>query len=82
MKSKFPLGLIFRISISAASLFLILYFLRDELPMAYKILRHEVLWRWVIVGSALHFLALAIQALRLKIVLRLQDITLRFIDAL
>lgn len=82
MKSKFPAGLLFRITISVVSIFLILYFLRDELPKSYRILRYEVLWYWVAVGCLFHFAALAIQALRLKIVLRLQGISLRFMETL
>ena len=62
MKSKFPKGLLFRILISVASVFLILYFLRDELPKSYHILRYEVLWSWVLAASLAQFVALAIEA--------------------
>ncbi|MFA7255786.1 MAG: lysylphosphatidylglycerol synthase transmembrane domain-containing protein [Candidatus Omnitrophota bacterium] len=73
MRSK-----ILRFVISFAAIGLILYFMRGKLHESMAILRHEVVWGWFAAAIAGYFVGLAILAVRLQWVFRVQDIHLTF----
>jgi len=71
-------GKILRFVISFAAIGLILYFMRGKLHESMAILRDEVLWSWFAVAATGYFFALAILAVRLQWVFRVQDIRMSF----
>ena len=73
-------GKIFRFVISLAAIGLIVFFMRDKLHQSMAILRHEVQWWWFAAAVAGYFAGLAIIAVRLQWVFRVQDIHMKFKD--
>jgi uncharacterized protein (TIRG00374 family) len=73
-------GKILRFVISFAAIGLILFFMRGKLHESMAILRHEVVWGWFAAAIAGYFVGLAIIAVRLQFVFRVQDIHLTFRD--
>ena len=71
-------GKILRFIISFAAIGLIVYFMRDKLHDSMAILRHEVVWGWFAAAIAIYFVALAVLAIRLKWVFRVQDVRMTF----
>lgn len=71
-------GKILRFVISFAAIGFIVYFMRGKLHESMGILRHEVVWAWVAAAIAGNFLALAILAIRLQCVFRVQNIHMTF----
>ncbi len=71
-------GKILRFVISFAAIGLILFFMRDKLHESMAILRHEVVWGWLAVAVIGYFVGLAIIAVRLQWVFRVQDIHMTF----
>ena len=71
-------GKILRFFISFVTIGLIVYFMRDKIQEALAILRHEVIWGWLIAAVLGYFLGLAIMALRLQCVFRVQEIQMTF----
>jgi len=71
-------GKILRFVISFVAIGLTVYFMRDKLHEAAAILRHEFLWGWFLLAIAGYFVALAILAVRLQWVFRVQNIHLNF----
>lgn len=71
-------GKILRFGISFAAIGLILFIMRDKLHESMAILRHEVVWGWFAVAIAGQFVALAILAIRLQCVFRVQNIHMTF----
>ena len=71
-------GKILRFAISFAALGLIIFVMRGKLHESMAILRHEVVWGWVAAAIAGYFIALAILAVRLQWVFRVQDIRMTF----
>ena len=71
-------GKVLRIGISFAAIFLVLYSMRDKISASLSILRDETAWGWVLAAVALYFLGLAIIAVRLQWVLRVQEIHMKF----
>ena len=71
-------GKILRFVISFAAIGIIVYFTRSKLHESMSILRHEVLWGWFAVAVAGYFLGLAIIAIRLQWVFRVQNIHMTF----
>ncbi len=69
---------ILRFAISFAAIGLIVYFMRGKLHEAIAILRHEVLWSWFAVAILGYFAGLAVLAVRLQWVFRVQDIRMTF----
>lgn len=73
MRSK-----ILRFAISFVAIGLILYFMRGKLHESMAILRHEVVWGWFAAAIAGYFVGLAILAVRLQWVFRVQNIRMTF----
>ncbi|MBU9889268.1 MAG: flippase-like domain-containing protein [Candidatus Omnitrophica bacterium] len=73
-------GKILRFLISIAAMGLIFYVMRDKIHESMAILRHEVRWEWFGAAVAGYFIALAVIAVRLLWVFRVQDIVMRFRD--
>jgi len=71
-------GKILRFVISFAAIGLIVYFMRDKLHESMAILRHEVVWGWFAASIVGYFIGLAILAVRLQWVFRVQDIHMTF----
>ncbi len=71
-------GKILRFVVSFAAIGLIIYFMRGKLHESMAILRHEVLWGWFAAAIAGYFVGLAILAIRLQWVFRVQDIRMTF----
>jgi len=71
-------GKILRFVISFVAIGLVLFFMRDKLHESLAILRHEVVWGWFVAAIAGYFLGLAILAVRLQWVFRVQDIRMTF----
>jgi uncharacterized protein (TIRG00374 family) len=71
-------GKILRFVISFAAIGLILYFMRGKIHESMAILRHEVIWGWIAVAVVGYFIGLAIIAVRLKWVFKVQDIHMTF----
>lgn len=71
-------GKILRFFISFAAIGLIVFFMRDKLHESMAILRHEVVWGWFALAVAGYFIGLAIIAVRLQWVFRVQDIHMTF----
>lgn len=71
-------GKLLRFAISFAAIGLILYFMRDKVHGSMAILWHEVLWGWFAAAVAGYFLGLAILAVRLQWVFRVQNIRMTF----
>jgi glycosyltransferase 2 family protein len=71
-------GKILRFVISFAAIGLIVFFMRDKLHESMAILRHEVVWGWFAAAVVGYFLGLAIIAVRLQWVFRVQDIRMTF----
>ena len=71
-------GKILRFVISFAAIGLIVFFMRDKLHESMAILRHEVVWGWFVAAIAGYFVGLAILAIRLQWVFRVQDIRMTF----
>jgi len=71
-------GKILRFVISFAAIGLIVFFMRDKLHESMAILRHEVVWGWFVLAVAGYFVGLAIIAVRLQWVFRVQDIHMTF----
>ncbi len=71
-------GKILRFAISFAAIGLIVFFMRGKLHESMAILRHEVVWGWFAAAIAGYFLGLAIIAVRLQWVFRVQDIRMTF----
>ena len=71
-------GKILRFVISFAAIGLIVYFMRGKLHESMVILRHEVQWGWFAASFAAYFVGLAIIAIRLRWVFRVQDIHMTF----
>ncbi len=78
MNVKGAKGKILRFIISFAAIGLIVYFMRDKLHDSMAILRHEVVWGWFAAAIAIYFVALAVLAIRLKWVFRVQDVRMTF----
>lgn len=73
-------GKILRFAISFAAIGLIVFFMRGKLHESMAILRHEVLWGWLAAAIGGYFIGLAIIAVRLQWVFRVQDIHMTFRD--
>ena len=73
-------GKILRFVISLVAIGLIAYFMRGKLHESLAILRHEVQWLWFAAAVAGYFVSLAIIAVRLQWVFRVQDIHMKFRD--
>jgi uncharacterized protein (TIRG00374 family) len=73
-------GKILRFAISFAAIGLIVYFMRGKLHESMAILRHEVVWGWLAAAIAGYFVGLAIIAVRLQWVFRVQDIRMTFLE--
>ncbi len=71
-------GKILRFVISFAAIGLIVFFMRDKLHESMAILRHEVLWGWFAAAVAGYFAGLAVIAIRLQWVFRVQNIRMTF----
>jgi glycosyltransferase 2 family protein len=71
-------GKILRFAISFAAIGLILYFMRGKLHESMAILRHDVVWGWLSAAIAGYFVGLAIIAVRLQWVFRVQEIRMTF----
>ncbi|MEI7750802.1 MAG: lysylphosphatidylglycerol synthase transmembrane domain-containing protein [Candidatus Omnitrophota bacterium] len=71
-------GKILRFSISFIAIGLILFFMRGKLHESMAILRHEVVWGWFAAAIAGYFIGLAILAVRLQWVFRVQNIHMTF----
>jgi len=71
-------GKILRFVISFAAIGLIIYFMRGKIHEAVAILRHEVVWGWFVAVIVGYFIGLAIIAVRLQCVFRVQDIRMTF----
>jgi uncharacterized protein (TIRG00374 family) len=71
-------GKILRFIISFAAIGLIIFFMRGKLHESMAILRHEVVWGWFAAAIAGYFAGLAIFAIRLQWVFRVQDIRMTF----
>lgn len=71
-------GKILRFAISLAALGMIGFFMRDKIHDSISILRYEVQWFWVVLAVAGYFLGLAVIAVRLQWVFRVQDIHMKF----
>ncbi len=71
-------GKILRFIISFAAIGLIVYVMRDKLHESMAILRNEVVWGWIVLAIAGYFVGLAIIAVRLQWVFRVQDIHMTF----
>ena len=73
-------GKVLRFVISLAAIGLIVFFMRDKLHASMNILRHEVQWIWFLAAVAGYFVGLAIIAVRLQWVFRVQSIHMSFLD--
>jgi len=71
-------GKALRIGISFMAIFLVLYSMRDKISASLSILRDETAWEWVLAAVAIYFLGLAVIAVRLQWVLRVQEIHMKF----
>lgn len=71
-------GKILRFVISFAAIGLIVFFMRGKLHESMAILRHEVVWGWFALAVVGYFVGLAIIAVRLQWVFRVQDIHMTF----
>ena len=71
-------GKVLRFFISFAAIGLVLYFMRGKLHESMAILRHEVVWGWFAAAIVGYFFALAILAVRLQSVFRVQEIHMTF----
>ena len=71
-------GKVLRFVISFAAIGLIVFFMRGKLQESMAILRHEVVWGWFVVASVGYLIGLAIIAVRLQCVFRVQDIHMTF----
>jgi hypothetical protein len=71
-------GKILRFFISFAAIGLIIFFMRGKLHEAMAILRHEVVWAWFAASIATYFVGLAILAVRLQWVFKVQNIRMTF----
>jgi len=71
-------GKILRFFISFGAIGLIVFFMRDKLHEAMTILRHEVVWGWFSAAIIGQFVGLAILAIRLQWVFRVQNIRMTF----
>jgi glycosyltransferase 2 family protein len=71
-------GKILRFSISFVSIGLIVFFMRGKLHESMAILRHEVVWGWFCLAIVFYFVGLAILAVRLQSIFRVQDIRMTF----
>jgi len=71
-------GKILRFVISFAAIGLIVYFMRGKLHESMAILRHDVVWGWFAAAIMGYFVGLAIIAVRLQWVFRVQDIHMTF----
>ncbi len=76
MKSN--LGKIIRFAISFGAIGLVLYSVRGKLHESWAILRHDVLWGWFATAIVTYFIALAVLAVRLQWVFRVQNILVTF----
>lgn len=77
---KSSLGKILRFVVSFAAMGLIVFIMRDKMHEAMQILSHEVVWGWFVGSVALYFVGLAIIAVRLAWVFKVQDIYIKFWD--
>jgi uncharacterized protein (TIRG00374 family) len=75
-------GFVLRLLISLLSVGLVAFFLRDKLDDAILILRRDVVWPWFAVGSSVYLVALAIIALRMKYVFRVQQMEVSFSESM
>lgn len=73
-------GKILRFVISFAAIGLVMFMMRDKLHEAMNILRHEVRWQWFAAAIGAYFVGLALIAVRMKWVFRVQNIVMRFRD--
>ncbi len=71
-------GVILRFGISIIAILGIVFVLRDKIGDAFFILKNDVKWSWFFVAIITNFGALAFLAIRLKLVLKVQDITMSF----
>ena len=71
-------GKILRFSISFVAIGLIIFFMRGKLHESMAILRHEVVWGWFAAAIIGYFIGLAILAIRLQWVFRVQNIHMTF----
>lgn len=71
-------GKIVRFAISFAAIGLIVFFMRDKLHESVAILKHEVVWGWFAAAIAGYFVGLAILAVRLHWVFKVQNIHMNF----
>jgi hypothetical protein len=71
-------GKILRFVISFAAIGVIAYIMRGKIHESMAILRHEVVWGWFALAIAGYFAGLAIIAVRLQWVFRVQDIHMTF----
>jgi uncharacterized protein (TIRG00374 family) len=71
-------GKILRFAISFAAIGVIVYVMRDKIHDSMAILRREVLWGWFALAAAGYFAGLAILAVRLQWVFRVQNIHMSF----
>ncbi|HOW58945.1 MAG TPA: lysylphosphatidylglycerol synthase transmembrane domain-containing protein [Candidatus Omnitrophota bacterium] len=73
-------GKIIRFFISFAAIGIIVFFMRDKLHDAMAILRHEVQWGWVAAAAVGYAIGLALIAIRLQWVFRVQEIHITFLS--
>ena len=71
-------GKALRIGISFAAIILVLYSMRDKISASISILQTETSWEWFIAAVGIYFLGLAVIAVRLQWVLRVQEIHMKF----
>ncbi len=71
-------GKILRFLISFVMLGFVIYSMRDKIHDSLGILQREVQWAWFAAAVVAYFAGLAVQAVRLQWVLRVQDIHIKF----
>lgn len=71
-------GKVLRFAVSFAAIGLIIFFMRDKLQESLVILRCEVVWGWFAAAIIGYFIGLAIIAIRLQWVFRVQEIHMTF----
>ncbi len=69
-----------RFAVSLAVLGTVLYLMRDKFHDALAILQNEVSWQWIFLAVLGYFSALALMALRLQRIFKVQNIILPFKD--
>lgn len=69
---------VFRLVISFVAIFLVIYAMRDKIAGSLSVLKYETDWAWFVAAIAGYFLGLAVIAVRLQWVFRVQEICMKF----